>query len=55
MVIRKIFKHCRMKLTQEIINLIKQFPNDQQLGEELRKIYWTQFRKKDKSQLNLFK
>tara|TARA_Y100001937_G_scaffold16803_1_gene23166 strand:+ start:5338 stop:5478 length:141 start_codon:yes stop_codon:yes gene_type:complete len=43
-----------MKLTKKIIELVKKFPNDQMLGEEIRKIYWEQYKKENKNQLTIF-
>jgi len=42
------------KIAKKIIQLVKKFPNDQMLGEEIRKIYWEQYKKENKNQLSIF-
>jgi hypothetical protein len=41
MVIRKIFKHSGVKnMNVDIKPLVESTPNDMELGEKIRKIYW---------------
>ena len=40
---------------EQIKKLVEEFPNDQDLGGKVRKLYWEAKKTKDPSQLDIFK